>query len=810
MARPLLKFTLTGARPATSLPDTVTSSPAIASSAPDRPRVNPVGLEILPKDFVLLSPEGAAASRIVAAAAGSGALFAFVQREAGKAGSQWWMVLDAAAATSVAAGAESRPVVALRVVRRSPSEGQPPDALAVLSRQLTGAGLQPWPLAAGEEELLLVDRARLVEAALVLVRSGHAVGPPPRLGLQRDAGELCAADVEKFCGVWRLTSRERPLGTVVEKYSRGDGPVRIQAPNGVYAELVVRNPGEVVGQDSCCGTLTVSDEAGQVVTARHIGLSFAPPVVGPRRCRVVLDEGGGDEGEDVAVETLIADSGSSEVERWERVGTGEVTVLELKAIDPRPRGSHGHAGFWLFCGRHWARVTGLPLGQGLVAGACCRSLAQARELYGEDSVATEMRANFDACSGILERPGFLSVLRKAWSTVGDPIFFDASKSRSEVRKDGDVIIHSPGDGPTTLWDVRAFAMDPFTPVPKRLIKPTAPEGLRRRGQSSSSEASSSTAKSSRARAEKRSKRKARDTSSDLSRPAKKKDRDRSRSRDQKTDRSRDRDRGRKAVSSDSGEDAAGQGRDRGRDRDRGRSRADQEHSSDSSRNRDRDRDGKAKDRDRSHERSRKGKDRHSSHDKDSDKDKEKGKDTGNDREKKKDKDKDKDRKQSCDRDRGKNRKDHSRSCARDRDKDKKRKHSSSSSEPVGKSKDRHQSRKRDSSDDSKQKKPKATPKKKKKPDKRRREAERAKRGKSRRREASSSSSSSARKKTKRKAKKASSSQSSSSSSTAKEDTDGGDAGRKRKSKASSSEGEAHAAGAGRDGSSSDGEGGSSD
>ena len=33
-----------------------------------------------------------------------------------------------------------------------------------------------------------------------------------------------------------------------------------------------------------------------------------------------------EDGEDVAVETLIDDSKGSEVERWERVGSGEVTV----------------------------------------------------------------------------------------------------------------------------------------------------------------------------------------------------------------------------------------------------------------------------------------------------------------------------------------------------------------------------------------------------------------------------------------------------------------------------------------------------
>merc|ERR1719277_95938 len=95
------------------------------------------------------------------------------------------------------------------------------------------------------------------------------------------------------------------------------------------------------------------------------------------------------------------------------------------------------------------------------------------------------------------------------------VLYDASTNRDDIRKDGDVIVHAPHDGSITTWDVKSFAIDPFTPAPKHTTKPAAPKGLRQRGRSESSNSSSESDKSSKkATANKKSA--DRDSSSDSS------------------------------------------------------------------------------------------------------------------------------------------------------------------------------------------------------------------------------------------------------------------------------------------------------
>merc|ERR1712151_864227 len=179
--------------------------------------------------------------------------------------------------------------------------------------------------------------------------------------------------------------------------------------------------------------------------------------------------------------------------------TGEVTVLELANIDPKPVGGD-HGGFWLFCGGHWLRCTGPTLGEGLIAGTCCRSHAQAQKLHGAELVDEELRAHYRSSYGTYAKPGYLNINRDSWNAVPEAgkAFYDASNSRDEVRKEDDVVVHAPAIGPMTAWEVRTFGVDPFTPVaPKGKEKAQAPEGLRKkREKSSSSEAGSSSAKSS--------------------------------------------------------------------------------------------------------------------------------------------------------------------------------------------------------------------------------------------------------------------------------------------------------------------------
>mmetsp|Transcript_37326 Transcript_37326/g.98404 ORF Transcript_37326/g.98404 Transcript_37326/m.98404 type:complete len:926 (+) Transcript_37326:38-2815(+) len=767
--RPLLKFSLAGTRPPG--PNTVsgqvlepapaspassaaagarsTSSRAMPIGSPTPPVLQPSALEVLPADLAVVSLGGSGAPALLADSLSSGTFFAILRRSGGAKDDEgsWWAVIDAAAAEKVTDGNGDAPrrVAAFRLLRpsgvvRSPS-GEPLQIFAALCRQISEAGLAPWPLVVGDEELLLVDRDRCAEVALELIRTGHAVGPPARVApLPELEQPLASSDSEKLCGVWRLVERQRPSGTVVEKFGRGEGPLRIQAPSGIYVEVAIRTPGETAGQLSSCGTLRVEWEDGQLLASRHRFLGFMPPAGRAHKTRIALDLGGGDEGEDVAVETRVSGGDGYEIERWERIANGEVTVLELSGVDPRPPGGLKHTGLWMFCANHWARITGPSYGEGLIASSCCRSFSQLQDIIG-GAALTEFRAHYQASCGTFDKAAILAVTREAWASVGKAsILYDASKSRDEIRKDGDVIVHAPHDGTITTWDVKSFAVDPFTPAPKHTTKPAAPKGLRQRGGSSDSSKSSNNSdkSSTKAKGKKKSKTAGSDSSSDSSKGRKKakakrsrssssakssssarrrkasdkdkrkrsrsnskdrKRRSRSRSRDKRDrDSSRKRDRDKKDRSSS---------RDRGKDRDRSRSRDRDRRDRDRSRSRDRDRDRRDKDRDRSRSRAKKERDRSRDRSRDRDRDKkDRDRDRGSRDRAARDKDKDKERDRgsrgrdrrsrdrSRDRDRGRKDKDRDRSRdKKSRDRKRSRSASSKSSRPR---KDRDRSRERSS------------------------------------------------------------------------------------------------------------------
>jgi len=344
--------------PATLPPDTASSSIAAG------PRVSPVVLEALPLDLEVMhfdwDEDGLGQ---LSKAAASGGLYATLRRGGVATGgsSCWWAAVDAALYPTPE-GVDAHEVTALRVRRRPGDRTQPPEVLACLCRQIADSALKPWPLASGEEELLLIDRALFAQAALALVRAGNAIGPPASIApppeLQEDG--LATSDVERFCGVWRLVSRFKPSGAVTEKYSKGEGPLRIQAPSGIYTEFGVSASGEVHGQTSCCGILSVEeqDDDNKTVAFRQATVGFEPPAGGALKSIVVFEPGGGDDGEDVALETVSGVVSGSQVERWERIGTGEVTVLELEGTDPIPGDGRCHIGFWLFCSSFWVRAIG--------------------------------------------------------------------------------------------------------------------------------------------------------------------------------------------------------------------------------------------------------------------------------------------------------------------------------------------------------------------------------------------------------------------------------------------------------------------
>lgn len=494
-----LRFSFNTSRPAglrsRSPPEAAplpSASEAAGALAPEAAVVAPalvVLVEVLEEDLaVVIVKDGA--SELVAEALKDGGLLAAFRRP-GKANA-CWCVLDPDKADPPE-GCEAKKVACFRLRHRQKgARGHQLEALALLCKQLTEAGLAPQPLAANGEDIVLVERQEAGFAAQALVRAGHGVTPPGRIAPTLKDVPLQADHAEKLCGVWRLAKRQRPPGAADVLFSRDDSPLRIQAQSGVWAEVDIGQPGQVTAQASSVGVLRVSDGEGRdsIIVERHGLVSFAPPLGGPRTCRVAFESGGGDEGEDVAIETLLgAGSDGTEVqavERWERIASGEVTVLELSNIEPALEGGR-QGGFWLFCGGHWLRVTGPCHGEGVIASTCCRSHAQAQELHGSAAVDAELREQYRASCGVFTKPGLLSLTRESWSAVAQPrVIYDASRNRDEVRKEDDVIVHAPGIGPMTAWEVRAFAVDPFTPLaPKPKGKQEAPKGLRKRGKSSS-------------------------------------------------------------------------------------------------------------------------------------------------------------------------------------------------------------------------------------------------------------------------------------------------------------------------------------
>merc|ERR1712232_1191479 len=129
-------------------------------------------------------------------------------------------------------------------------------------------------------------------------------------------------------------------------------------------------------------------------------------------------------------------------------------------------------------------------------------------------------------------------LREAWSSVSkDGILYDANKNRDEIRKDGDNIVHSPGVGPSTTWDIRAFGMDPFTPMPKRSGKAETPKGLRKSGGSSDSGEDSDKPKKSDSSSDsdkEEKKKAASDSDSDSSDSSKKKEKEKEKEKEKKS------------------------------------------------------------------------------------------------------------------------------------------------------------------------------------------------------------------------------------------------------------------------------------
>lgn len=335
--------------------------------------------------------------------------------------------------------------------------------LARLGNALAAAGV-PWRALAqgGSTPVVLVRRRDLHAATFALVHAGHAVRPAslacplvPEIPLARTP-----ANVEvPGAGAWVLAWREEPVGTTSAEFAEpADAPLRIRARCGVHVEVHIPALGSGLnGHRSRAGFCDTVAHAGWRAEVTYNMVDFRPPIGTWIRSIVA----GGDAEGDLMEVTALPPARHREI--WRRLGGArEVVALEL-VEDPQQR-----VGFWLFCGRRFARVLGFPRGKGLVAGSCCRSLEQLAFVHGAQALEAELRAHYEAVVGEVEKPGLFRVLRDTWrpDRVGKPLYsaivstVDGTAVTANGTQIPNLTLRLPGNR-LEKWRVHEWAFDPF-------------------------------------------------------------------------------------------------------------------------------------------------------------------------------------------------------------------------------------------------------------------------------------------------------------------------------------------------------------
>ncbi|CAE8706635.1 unnamed protein product, partial [Polarella glacialis] len=262
-----------------------------------------------------------------------------------------------------------------------------------------------------------------------------------------------------------------PVGKTVEENPDSDGPIRLQAPSGVFAEIrIPKQGGETAAQASCGGIHGLVDvSGGRKLSVRHRVVDFRPPTGCVLCTQVKFDR-------EVMAELSHPRGRCRDeyIEAWTRLCNGPVAALEL-VEETRPEGEPPaigapRAGYWLFCGDRFARVIGPPRGsEGLVAGTCCKSLAQLEQIAGAQAVGDELRSCYEASWGRVEGPGRLRLSQEAWAVDrNDQFLYDqASGVGGSISFGQNEVVHRLPSGLTQRWRIRDWGFDPFRPfVPK--------------------------------------------------------------------------------------------------------------------------------------------------------------------------------------------------------------------------------------------------------------------------------------------------------------------------------------------------------
>ncbi|CAE7699789.1 unnamed protein product, partial [Symbiodinium microadriaticum] len=354
---------------------------------------------------------------------------------------------------------------ALRLEPRSRSSV----SLAALFQTLSAASLRARLLSAGPE-VILIPEADLSTAVALLVQDGHALWPSTRISspVWRD---VSASDpvAKELAGVWSLVQREQPLGTTVAEYTDGDGPLRLQAPSGLFVELCIpRKKGHDTEEASFGGYCHVEANGRHLQYMQQRRIDFQPPHVEVPSFVVTPSE--------ASIEVTAV--GANEFrELWARVGAAgtpespEVASLELQSESPK--GKVARYGLWIFIGMRFARILGPSQGHGTVASAYCQSLAQLRQIRGKSVVDKELNDLYEAVFGVVEEPGRLRTCKKSRSPgQADTMLFDyTDPDTGKVNVESETVVYETPGGRTETWRIVDWTFDPFSrassPAPSR-------------------------------------------------------------------------------------------------------------------------------------------------------------------------------------------------------------------------------------------------------------------------------------------------------------------------------------------------------
>jgi len=153
-----------------------------------------------------------------------------------------------------------RPWAALEATAPGAGAGSAPTAaaLAALGSALSAVGVRWRTLPAAEATtILLVHEHDLPAATVALARDGHTVSPPSRVcpPAPEEDPMVCERNAQ-YVGVWSLLKREEPVGKTVEEHPAGEGPIRLQAPCGLFAEIrIPKKADDATCQESCAVTI---------------------------------------------------------------------------------------------------------------------------------------------------------------------------------------------------------------------------------------------------------------------------------------------------------------------------------------------------------------------------------------------------------------------------------------------------------------------------------------------------------------------------------------------------------------------------